>query len=375
METASLLGGVEGRRPWTRARSSFGSRSRVLTPRTCSRSCPSSPGHATASRRSATAGESRRCSSGTARSSSRRSETTHVPARRQPRVERITGQRRRGGDRLPSAPGVRGGLACGPLRLPDGPQLGSHAKTQRRRSSSPSLCPARASSRFGPARAARRRASTSSACARARSRPPHPGHTRPTGAGRLDPSGPARAIRTISRCRTTSIAPGPCSPRPDIRTVADCPSCGCSHADFGFSETHRRGEEARWQQWAELGVRLRQEWREWADRARFRHPIRSTPISGSGGGTRTTPIRTGCSGRCSRRCRYSRDAETRSSARPARPLTPLQGRPPRALPRGRPAARRRAGVDRARRTTDSISLCFIARGSRASGRARSPSRR
>jgi ABC-type transport system substrate-binding protein len=37
------------------------------------------------------------------------------------------------------------------------------------------------------------------------------------------------------------------------------------HADFGFSETHRRREETRWQQWGELGVRLRHEWREWKD--------------------------------------------------------------------------------------------------------------
>jgi ABC-type transport system substrate-binding protein/class 3 adenylate cyclase len=38
------------------------------------------------------------------------------------------------------------------------------------------------------------------------------------------------------------------------------------HADIGFSDSYRRVEEARWQQqWGELGVRLRQEWRSWSD--------------------------------------------------------------------------------------------------------------
>ena len=37
------------------------------------------------------------------------------------------------------------------------------------------------------------------------------------------------------------------------------------HADLGYSESHRHSEEARWQLWGELGVRLRQEWRKWAD--------------------------------------------------------------------------------------------------------------
>ena len=113
------------------------------------------------------------------------------------------------------------------------------------------------------------------------------------------------------------------------------------HADTGFGEGFRREREARWQpQWRQLGVRLVRTGT--SGRARAISAASPKPISSNGGGTRTIPTRTAFWARC-----WStpdrRDARPSVSSHGPAHSAPVI-RAPRALPPGRPAARRRASM-------------------------------